>query len=257
MIAFNDMSNIRVFVINLPKDVKRREFMEKQLNDLRVSYEFVDGKHGSDSIVIESCDDALAIKEHGKVLTVGEKGCAFAHRSVYEKMVNEKIPYALIMEDDVILQKNFPEILEHEVMYKDRVWDWLSFDYPRIGFDFILAWLIASSKMTRRNVFFSVYALIKFPFIVALSLFEIVRSALAKIFPSYAGPKIFYRPLYNAGAYVITLEGIEKIKPLLYPLRFSADRTPNQARVKTGLIMRWYVPRVAHQDDDFGSNTIN
>lgn len=251
------MHPIPVFVINLPKDVKRREFMKKQLNDLGMPFNFIEGKYGADPIVIESCDDALAIKEHGKVLTVGEKGCAFAHRLVYEKMVNEKIPYALIMEDDVVLQKNFPEILEHEVMRKDRVWDWLSFDYPRIGFDFIWAWFVASYKMTKKNKLFFMYALVKFPFIVAISILELIRNLVANLFPLYAGPKIFYRPLYNAGAYLITLEGIEKLKPLLYPLRFSADRTPNQARVKTGLIMRWYVPRIVHQDDDFGSNTIN
>ena len=250
---------IPIFVINLPKDKERLIFMENQINKLGLSYEIIKGFYGDDEKVIQNCDDQLAIKEHGKVLMKGEKGCAYSHRFIYEKMLKENIDCALILEDDAILPKNFSEILVKEIKRKNKNWDWLSFDYPRIGGVFILAWIVASKNETIKNKMFFFYALLKFIPIVILSIYELMRNFLANVIPSFAGPKIFYRPLYNAGAYLITQEGIEKMKPLLYPIRFSADRTPNQARVRTGLKMRWYVPLIVRQNDGkdgFVSNTI-
>lgn len=230
------------------------------MKKLGLEFQFVEGKLGTDPEILAACDDALAIKEHGKVLMPGEKGCAYAHKSVYEKMLRENIPYALVLEDDVLLHDNFRVVLEK--ITKGRMdFDWLSLEYAKIGLPFIKAWLIASGKMIKKNPFFFFYALLKFPFIFILSLFESMRSFLAQQFPVLAGPKIFYRPMYNAGAYIITKEGIEKMMPLLTPLRFSADRTPSQARIRTGLVQRWYVPRTAHQTDEdpnnaFASNTL-
>ena len=155
-----------VFVINLPKDTDRRIFMETQLQKLKIHYEIIQGRYGKDIEVVESCDDTRAIKEHGKVLTVGEKGCAFSHRSIYKKMEEEKIPYAVILEDDVVLPKNFSEIILQEMQKKNKNWDWVSFDYPKIGVPFVRAWMIASSKMIKKNKLFFLYALVKFPFIV-------------------------------------------------------------------------------------------
>lgn len=250
------MNTIPIFIINLPKDKNRKAFQEKQMKTLGLSYEFVNGFYGDDEKVIASCDDELAKKEHGKVLMKGEKGCAYSHRFCYERMLSEGILCALILEDDVVLPSNFETILEKEIRRLHSGWDWLSFDYPTVGIPFIRAWLRSSRYMIQKNKLFFLYALIKFPFIVGLSLYEGMRNFFAKKLPFLAGPKMFYRPLYNAGAYLITQEGIEKMEPLLYPLRFSADRTPNQARVKKGLRMRWYVPQVVRQMDDvFGSNT--
>lgn len=244
-----------VFIINLPKDKDRKVFMENQLQDLGLKYEFIEGKLGSDPDVVESCNDELAIKEHGKVLMIGEKGCAYSHRFIYEKVLKENIPYALILEDDVTLPKNLPEILNNELSKKDIEWEWLSFAYPEVGWPFVSNWFVSSKYMISKNKSFFFYALLKFPLIVILSIFEYIREKTAKYIPFFSGPKIFYRPLYNAGAYVITLAGVKKMEPLLYPLRFSADRTPNRARVKTGLKMRWYVPLIIKQDFRFDSNT--
>lgn len=244
-----------VFVINLPKDTDRRTFMEGQLKRLHVDYEIIEARYGKDTDVIAECDDDLAIKEHGKVLSSGEKGCAYSHRFIYEKMVRENITNAIILEDDVVLPNNFFKIIAKELNKENRNWEWLSFDYPRIGFSFIKAWVVASWKMTKKNKLFFLYAMVKFPIIFCMSIFELFRDRIATYVSLYAGPKLFYRPLYNAGAYIITLEGIKKLAPLLYPIRFSADRTPNQARLKTNLIMRWYVPRVVHQTDEDEGNT--
>jgi hypothetical protein len=72
----------------------------------------------------------------------------------------------------------------------------------------------------------------------------------------YPGPRIFWRPLYHASAYLLTEEGAKKMLSLTYPIRFSADRLPNQARIRTGLRLRGYVPLMVRQNKSFESNII-
>ncbi|WP_171993459.1 glycosyltransferase family 25 protein [Campylobacter mucosalis] len=44
-------------------------------------------------------------------LTKGEIGCALSHLKIYQKMIDENIPYALILEDDAGFSDEFCEIL--------------------------------------------------------------------------------------------------------------------------------------------------
>lgn len=244
-----------IFIINLPIDVKRREVIEYQLNKMGANYEVVDGIYGDDKRVIERYDESLAIKEHGKPLFFGEKGCALAHALVYERIIRENINYSVILEDDIVLPSNFIEIVEKEINKKNRKWDWLSFDYRYIGFEFLYHWFVATFATIKKRPLFFFYALLKAPYIISLSLFEGFRDSLARKIDSYAGSKRFYRPLYNAGAYILTLEGSKKLMPFVNPIRLSADQVPNTARFKSNFVLFGYVPLLTHQDlAKFGTN---
>lgn len=249
--------SIPIFVINLPVDVKRREVIEKRLKELGASYEIVDGIYGDDKRVIERYNDSLAIKEHGKSLLFGEKGCALAHALVYEKIVKENIKYSVILEDDIILPDNFLEIVEREIDKKNKKWDWLSFDYRYIGFDFLRVWFYANYIRTKQNPLFFLYACLKTPYIVSFSMFELVRDIFARKFNFYSGAKRFYRPLYNAGAYILTLDGAKKLLPFTNPIRFTADHLPNAIRFRAGFNFFGYVPLIVKQNSiDYDSGTV-
>lgn len=45
-------------------------------------------------------------------MTKGEIGCALSHLKIYQKIVDENIPYALILEDDAIFDAEFPKYLK-------------------------------------------------------------------------------------------------------------------------------------------------
>lgn len=248
------MLNIPVFVINLDKDKDRRQFMESQLKDMGINYEIIKAFYGNDEIVLKDYDENLSVKENGRPLTQGERGCAYSHRSIYEKMRNGKMKCALILEDDVMLPKNFVEILDKELNRENKNWEWLVFDYPPVGSIYLKRWFIATKKMIKENKVFFFYALIKFPYVLIMAILESFRELLAKIFFSYAGPKFFLRPLYHAGCYLITGEGAEKLLKLAKPIRFSADRLPNQSRVRCNLRLYGYVPLIVKQDKSFESN---
>lgn len=245
---------IPVFVINLPKDTVRRAFMQEQLERLGFEYEIVPGFYGDDPRVLESCDDELSRKEHGKPLTRAEKGCAYSHSLLYKKMLNENIATALVLEDDVVLPENFKLILEKTINNKTMSWDWLSFDYPSTGYLFFKEWLEASFSTIKTDKWFFFYFLLKLPYMMLVSVFEELRNRIALKIARFRGPKNFYRPLYNASAYVVTREGVRKLLPLISPIRFSADRLPNQARVRYGLNYKGYVPLLVRQDKTFESN---
>lgn len=245
-----------IFVINLPSDVKRREVIEKRLKELGASYEVVDGIYGNDEMVAKRYEEELAIKEHGKPLLFGEKGCALAHALVYERIIKENIPYSVILEDDIILPDNFLEIVEKEINKKNKKWDWLSFDYRYIGFYFLRAWFYANYIRTKQNPSYFFYACLKTPYIVLFSIYELGRDIISRKFNFYSGAKRFYRPLYNAGAYVLTLDGAKKLIPFTNPLRFTADHLPNAVRFKTNFNFLGYVPLIVKQNSiDYDSGT--
>ncbi len=242
------MQSFHLFVINLPVDIKRKKAIEKRLKELEAGYEIVSGVYGDDERVLARYDEKRAIKEHGKPLIFGEKGCALAHALVYERIVKESIPYSLILEDDILLPDNFLEIVEKEIRNEHRDWDWLSFDYRYVGGEFLSTWLTATMTTIKKNPLFLLYALLKAPYMVAISYFEGLRNKRAVEKNAHAGAKRFYRPLYNAGAYVITLDGAKKLIPFTNPLRLTADQAPNVARWKSDFNLYGYVPLIVKQN---------
>lgn len=246
----------RIFVINLPKDKERKEIIEKRLKDLGVRYEIFNGIYGDDERSTSRYNEKLAIRDHGKALMTGEKGAAMSHALIYEKVVKENIPYALILEDDIILPDYFMEVVQGEIDSEDKNWDWLSFDYRYVGLTYLRFWIKATLKMIKRRPLFFFKAILKFPYVFFISIYEAIRNSLAKRYPSQRGPKNFYRPLYNAGAYLISTKGAKKAGVFTKPLRISADRMPNIAKRKSDFIFKGYAPLIVQQSMEFESNTM-
>jgi len=242
------MQSFTIFVISLPSAIDRRKAIEKQLTSMGVKYEIVPGIFGNDERVIKRYDDKLSIAERGKSLTIGERGCALAHISVYERIIRERIPLALIMEDDMVLPADFMTLVEIEANKVERKWDWLSFDYRYVGWSFLYNWYIATLKTVLNRPTFFFYAVLKFFYITPLSIFEGLRNYFARGFSVGIGARYFYRPLFNAGAYLVTLEGVNKLVPFTNPLRFSADEIPNIARRRINFKFYGYVPLIVKQN---------
>lgn len=110
------MHKIKIFVINLKKDFKKKENMEKILQDLNLDFEFIDaiyGKHLSKEEINARYDENLAIRENGRPISKGEIGCVLSHSSIYKKVLEENIENALILEDDIQIDKNILDVFEN------------------------------------------------------------------------------------------------------------------------------------------------
>ncbi|MFV0384894.1 glycosyltransferase family 25 protein [Paracoccus sp. (in: a-proteobacteria)] len=94
-----------VFIINLDRQPDRMEFMSRQLAALAIRARRVAAFDGSDP------------ENHGRHsaawyarLTAGEIGCFESHRRVWNTLVDEDIPAAIVLEDDIVIASDLPEL---------------------------------------------------------------------------------------------------------------------------------------------------
>ena len=101
--------SIRIFVINMERSVDRRYAITKKLNSLGLQHEVFNAVDG-ESLSSETMKNIRSLSR-------GEAGAALSHLNLYQKIVNEKIDFAIIMEDDA----EFDERLKHLVNNKKGV----------------------------------------------------------------------------------------------------------------------------------------
>jgi glycosyl transferase family 25 len=89
--------------------------MERQLKALNLPFEriaAVDGRNLAEEDLLR-----LAVKsrrdEWPDLLTPNMIACSLSHYHVYKKMVEDDIPYALVLEDDVFIGKELSLLLKH------------------------------------------------------------------------------------------------------------------------------------------------
>lgn len=105
-----------IFVINLARHSKRRAFMEMQLNAIGLDFEFldaIDGRLLTPEELAEHYDSKLAKTTIGRDLTPGEIGCALSHMAIYQRVIADGLPFALIFEDDALIGSQFQGVLEN------------------------------------------------------------------------------------------------------------------------------------------------
>lgn len=111
---------MKIFVINLKKDVEKREKVELELknNDL-FDYEIIEAINGNE--LSEDEFEKLVFDYKNCYLTKGEIGCVLSHQLAYKKMIEQDLHCCLILEDDVIINKQAKEFLyEMDKFLKDK-----------------------------------------------------------------------------------------------------------------------------------------
>jgi glycosyl transferase family 25 len=105
---------MKIFVINLPSSADRRKIMEDQLHKLGLPYEIFQAVRGADlsDEEIMAYYDKDYYNSRPDYFTPGAVGCTLSHFFIYKKMVQEKIESALILEDDMVLSKALPVLLQ-------------------------------------------------------------------------------------------------------------------------------------------------
>jgi glycosyl transferase, family 25 len=134
-------TGLPIWVLNLAKDAQRLEFMSKQFTALGLRFSRVEALDGN---LLAAADLKLYSKERarkysGRELVPGEIGCALSHARMWERIVRENIPEALIFEDDVYIGAALPRILERRDRFPPD-WELINFstDAPQEPFgDFL------------------------------------------------------------------------------------------------------------------------
>ena len=117
------VQQLPIFLINLTASVRRRAYMRSQLDSLGLRYRLIHETPGRRGALGEIVDAALngdggarasneyvdvdAIRRHAGWLTPGSIDATLSHNNAYKAMIDEDIPYALVLEDDACLS---PEV---------------------------------------------------------------------------------------------------------------------------------------------------
>ena len=125
---------MKVLVINLPRSHQRRQGMIEQLSRLELDWKLVEGVDGLSLTKCElasSCDP-ISFAQKGHYLTPGAIGCALSHQKALQLVLSEGAEMACILEDDLVLPENFPDILrevETQITNSEVILlYWLSFE---------------------------------------------------------------------------------------------------------------------------------
>lgn len=102
-----------VYLINLDRRTDRLGGVTRQLDDLNMSYVRFSAIDGLDpNAALTKFDRYLYTLNQKKAPVRGEEACAASHREVWRRFLNSEHQYALILEDDVILDVRLPAVLK-------------------------------------------------------------------------------------------------------------------------------------------------
>ncbi|WP_340613788.1 glycosyltransferase family 25 protein [Xenorhabdus thailandensis] len=100
---------MKIFVINLEKDIERKKSIQEQLQNLKLDFEFINAIYGK-NLNKEQLQETCPCFEK-MTLTLGELGCSLSHLNAYKKIIDHQIPISLILEDDASLNTNLKNVL--------------------------------------------------------------------------------------------------------------------------------------------------
>ena len=143
---------LKTFVINLERRKDRLQFVKEQLDQLGIDFDRISAIDGNtltaqQENIVNQQKFALECKRQ---VVKGEIGCALSHRAVWQKMVEENIPYALILEDDVKLKPELVSLVNHSCCYE--AFDFLNLTLKKPIYDIDLASVekcIENGKLSR------------------------------------------------------------------------------------------------------------
>ncbi len=119
---------MKVFVINLAKNPERMAYVGGQLDELGVAYERFEAVYGKELTSEEREEKISRFRSWcamGHIIDDGEAGCALSHCGIYQKMIEENIPYACVLEDDVKISSEFTDVLK-------RIDEWIKPQEPQV-----------------------------------------------------------------------------------------------------------------------------
>lgn len=126
--------NYKVFVINLDDRPDKFENAKSQLDAQNIQCERISAIRGNllDQVTIDTNYDAQANKKHYlRTMSVGEIGCYMSHRKAWQKIIDENLDYAIILEDDC---KPEPELHRLPALLENlKNWDYIKLTGPRGG----------------------------------------------------------------------------------------------------------------------------
>ncbi len=112
-----------IYVINLEKDVQRKDSMKSRLSQFGIDPIFINGVYGKK--LTENEKYAECTRFCAKFCTNGAIGCALSHKKAWTRVIENGDQDAIIMEDDVVLHPDHRAILSRVLTKLPTDWDFV------------------------------------------------------------------------------------------------------------------------------------
>ena len=130
-------SSIPIFLINLDSRSDRLEKMTSRLGNLSFTrIAAINGQNLKEQDIISPITKYKMAKN--------EIACILSHRLVWEKIVAENIPYACILEDDVVLSDSFSDFIKNS--------NWLPSNFDVIKIETYLSRIFLSRRSDQQTI---------------------------------------------------------------------------------------------------------
>ncbi|WP_420585788.1 glycosyltransferase family 25 protein [Ruegeria sp.] len=111
------MTSYPILIISLADATDRQQAISEKLDALGLDYSFftaIDGRNGLPSNYEPLIDRELADKRVRRLMTDGEFACALSHRAIYQHVIDQNLPGAVILEDDAQIQPEFKTFVDEK-----------------------------------------------------------------------------------------------------------------------------------------------
>ena len=112
---------MKIFLINLDARPDRLHYVAQQLQALQLPFTRWRAVAGNSLTQAEQAifNREKFFLEFKKYPVPGEIGCAMSHRGIWQQMVQQQLPYALILEDDIHINSKLAAFLADKTHYQD------------------------------------------------------------------------------------------------------------------------------------------
>lgn len=108
-----------IYIINLKKDVEKRERMKKIFDSLEMKYDFFNGVYGNDETYLKVFNKN---KYHKTLKSPGAYGYTLSMINIFNDALKNRYKKILVCDDDIIFHKNFLNLFDKNI--RNIPFDW-------------------------------------------------------------------------------------------------------------------------------------
>ena len=219
----------KIFVITIGRNKSRWPLIDQQLQGCDFRYfQGIDASGMDFDALKNRYADIIEIDDNLKHWSVGQIGCWLSHLTLLKKIVDEKINFTLILEDDLIfessnLQKNYKAF--QTIPYN-------KFDIFYMGYAETCSVNRKYKSPFLRNLFRLYYIFKNINRVPTFDMYKRTFLTKLKCFPKAVNNDIDKAGYsYGTHAYAVTLAGAQKILELFQKIKIPIDRAYSEAVV--------------------------
>ena len=122
------MLRYKIYVINLARSPERLDRIKDQLDAIGKPFEridAIDGRGLSDEYVEQVSPSRIVRKTYHRALSKAEIACSLSHRKAWQQIIDDEMDFGIVLEDDLELLDNFPDVLNLLAGLPHADWDFI------------------------------------------------------------------------------------------------------------------------------------